>query len=69
MGLLNSQCHFGTQATPEACFENVHQAATTITQPLMDVQAQTLLGICFSPSLKHSIFSLSVNTSHISPYD
>ena len=49
--------------------ENVHQAATIITQPSMDVQAQTLSGICFSPSLKHSVFSSSVNTSQVSPYD
>ena len=35
----------------------------------MDVQAQTLAGICFSPSLKHSGFSSSVNTSQVSPYD
>ena len=31
VGLLNSQCHFGTQAPPKACLENVHQAATIIT--------------------------------------
>ena len=68
VGLLNSQCHFGTQA-PEAFPENVHQAATIITQPPMDVQAQTLAGISFSPSLKHSVFSSSINTSQISPYD
>ena len=69
VGLLNSQCHFGTQAPPEACFKNVHQATTIITQPSMDVQAQTLSGICFSPSLNHSVFSSSVNTSQVSPYD
>ena len=69
VGLLNSQFHFGTQAPPEACFKNVHQATTIITQPSMDVQAQTLSGICFSPSLKHSVFSSSVNTSQVSPYD
>ena len=69
VGLLNSQCHFGTQAPPGACLDNSHQAATIITQPSMDVQAQTLLGICFSPSLEHSVFFSSVNTSHISSYD
>ena len=42
VGLLNSQCHFGTQAPPEACLENAHQVTTIITQPSMDVQAQTL---------------------------
>ena len=35
----------------------------------MDVQAQNLSGICFSPSLEHSVFSSSINTSHISSYD
>ena len=69
VGLLNSQCHFGTQAPPEACLDNTHQVATIITQPSMDVQAQNLSGICFSPSLEHSVFSSSVNTSYISSYD
>ena len=49
--------------------DNAHQAATIITQPSMDVQAQTLLGIYFSPSLEHSVFSSSVNTSHINSYN
>ena len=31
VGLLNSQCHFGTQAPPEVGPENIHQAATIIT--------------------------------------
>ena len=39
VGLLNSQCHFGIQAPPEASLDNTHQVATIITQPLMDVQA------------------------------
>ena len=69
VGLLNSQCHFGTQAPLEACLDNTHQVATIITQPSMDVQAQNLSGICFSPSLEHSVFSSSINTSHISSYD
>ena len=38
-GLLNSQCHFGTEAPPEACLDNTHQVATIITQPSLDVQA------------------------------
>ena len=42
VGLLNSHCYFGTQAPPEACLENAHQVPTIITQPSMDVQAQTL---------------------------
>ena len=69
IGLLNSQCHFGTQAPPETCLDNAHQAATIITQPLLDIQAQTVSGICFSPSLEHSVFSSSINTSHVSPYE
>ena len=58
MGLLNSQCHFGTQAPPEVGPENVHQAATIIAQPSMDVQAQTLVGISFSPSLNPLLYQL-----------
>ncbi|XP_065619558.1 uncharacterized protein LOC136063302 [Quercus suber] len=72
IGLLNSQCHFGTQAPPEMCLDNAHQAATIITQPSqtsLDSQAQNISGICFSPSLEHSVFSSGVNTSHISPSD
>ena len=69
VGLLNSQCHFGIQAPPEACLDNTHKVATIITQPLMDVQAQELSGIWFSPSLEHYIFSSSVNNSHISSND
>ena len=49
--------------------DNAHQAATIITQPSMDVQAQTLSGIYFYPSLEHSVFSSSVNTSHINSYN
>ena len=69
VGLLNSQCHFGTQAPPKACLDTPHQVATLITQPSRDVQAQNLSGIYFSPSLEHSVFSSSINTSYISSYD
>ena len=49
--------------------DNTPQVATIITQPSMNFQEQELLGICFSPSLEHSVFSSSVNTSHINSYD
>ncbi|XP_075658822.1 uncharacterized protein LOC142628657 [Castanea sativa] len=61
IGLLNSQCHFGTQAPPEACLNNTPQVATVITQPSVTVPAQELSGSCLSPSLEHSVFPSSVN--------
>ncbi|XP_075661684.1 uncharacterized protein LOC142631403 [Castanea sativa] len=35
VGLLNSQCHFGTQAPPEASLTTTHQVANIITQPTL----------------------------------
>ncbi|XP_075654654.1 uncharacterized protein LOC142624789 [Castanea sativa] len=38
VGLLNSQCHFGTQAPPEASLTTTHQVASIITQPPLGSQ-------------------------------
>ena len=45
LGLLNSQCHFGT-----------HQVANIITQPSVDLQGHELLGIWSFPSLEYLVF-------------
>ena len=75
VGLLNSQCHFGTQAPLEASLAITYQVASIITQPPLasqppfGSQGQELSSIWFSPSFKYSVFSSSVNTSHIGSTD
>ena len=55
LGLLNSQCHFGTQAPPEVVADT-HQVANIITQPSVDLQGHELLGIWPFPSLEYLVF-------------
>ena len=68
IGLLNSQCHFGTQAPPEAVVETP-QVANIIAQPSIGIQSHELTGIWSFPSLEYFVFSSTVNTSHINPID
>ena len=68
IGLLNSQCHFGTQA-PLKVAADTHQVANIFTQPSLGLQGYELSGIWSSPSLEYSVFSSTVNTSHISSTD
>ena len=66
IGLLNSQCHFGTQAPPEVVVETP-QVANIIAQPSIGLQGHELSGIWSFPSLEYSVFSSIVDTSHVNP--
>ena len=68
IGLLNSQCNFGTQAPPEAVVETP-QVANIIAQPSIGLQGHELSSIWSFPSLEYSVFSSTVDTSHINPTD
>lgn len=57
IGLLNSQCHFGTQAPPEVATKT-HQVTNIIAQPSLGLLGHELSGIWSSPSLEYSILQL-----------
>ena len=64
LGLLNSKYHFGTQGPFEGAADT-HQVANIITQPSFDLQGHEISGIWSAPSLDYSVFSSSINSSHI----
>ena len=82
--MINSQNHFGTQASQEST-SGVHQVATIITQsplqPSLDLQGHEMSGIgssipllshlptLVSPSLDYSVFSSQVDTAHLCSTD
>ena len=68
LGLLNSNCHFGTQGPFEGV-ANTHQVANIITQPSFDLQGHEISGIWSVPSLEYSVFSSSISTSYIQSTD
>ena len=84
LGLINSQNHFGTQASQEFT-PSVPQVATIITQPpsqpSLDLQGHEMSGISspippsshlsrvFSPSLDYSVFSSQIDTTHLCSTD
>ena len=64
LGLLNTNCHFGTQGPSEGATDT-HQVANIITQPSFDLHGHEISGICSIPFLEYSVFSSSISTSHI----
>ena len=68
IGLLNSQCHFGTQTPLENVVETP-QVANIIAQPSIGLQGHELSGIWSSPFLEYSVFSSTIDISHLDPTD
>ena len=68
IGLLNSQCHFGTQAPLEIVVETP-QVVNIIAQSSIGLQGHKLSSIWSSPSLEYSVFSSTIDISHLDPTD
>ena len=66
--LLNSQCHFGTQAPLETAVKTP-KVANIIAQSSIGLQGHELSGIWSFPSLEYSVFSSTVDISHLNPTD
>ena len=67
IGLLNSQCHFGTQAPQKAVVETP-QVANIIALPSIGLQGHELSSIWSFP-LEYPVFSSTIDISHLDPTD
>ena len=68
IGLLNSQCHFATQAPLETVVETP-QVVNIIAQSSIGLQGHELSSIWSSPSLEYSMFSSTIDISQLDPTD
>ena len=68
IGLLNSQCHFGTQAPPKTAVKTP-QVANIIAQSSIGLQGHELSSIWSFPSLEYSVFSSTIDISYLNPTD